>query len=173
MATTLPNTGAIIPAMTEAPDQAVNNAAFTAIDAAIGGIIERGVWTPYLAGLTTAGTNTYSVQYGTYYKIGKLVHLNFSIVLTTKDTNMSGYAGIFGLPFTPKGGSYYVEGGLLARFGGITLDSTRPTINVFAEAIQPRLLISMSGSGVLNSILNVTALSNITRIDGSVEYEVA
>lgn len=42
MATTLPNTGAIIPAMTEAPDQAVNNAAFTAIDAAIGGIIESG-----------------------------------------------------------------------------------------------------------------------------------
>lgn len=36
MATTLPNTGAIIPAMTEAPDQAVNNAAFTAIDAKIG-----------------------------------------------------------------------------------------------------------------------------------------
>lgn len=35
MATTLPSTGAIIPEMTEAPDQAVNNAAFTAIDAAI------------------------------------------------------------------------------------------------------------------------------------------
>ena len=33
MATTLPNTGAIIPAMTEPADQAVNNAAFTAIDA--------------------------------------------------------------------------------------------------------------------------------------------
>jgi hypothetical protein len=42
MATTLPNTGAIIPAMTEPADQAVNNAAFTAIDAAIGGIIESG-----------------------------------------------------------------------------------------------------------------------------------
>lgn len=36
MATTLPNTGAVIPAMTEPADQAVNNAAFTAIDTAIG-----------------------------------------------------------------------------------------------------------------------------------------
>ena len=36
MATTLPNTGAVIPAMTEPADQAVNNAAFTAIDAAVG-----------------------------------------------------------------------------------------------------------------------------------------
>ena len=38
MATTLPNTGAVIPAMTEPADQAVNNAAFTAIDTAIGGV---------------------------------------------------------------------------------------------------------------------------------------
>ena len=36
MATTLPNTGAIIPAMTEPADQAVNNAAFTAIDTKMG-----------------------------------------------------------------------------------------------------------------------------------------
>ena len=36
MATTLPNTGAVIPATGEKPDQAVNNAAFTAIDTAIG-----------------------------------------------------------------------------------------------------------------------------------------
>lgn len=34
MATTLPNTGAIIPATGEKPDQAINNAAFTAIDTA-------------------------------------------------------------------------------------------------------------------------------------------
>ena len=38
MATTLPNTGAIIPAMTEPADQEVNNAAFTAIDTAVGAI---------------------------------------------------------------------------------------------------------------------------------------
>ena len=36
MATTLPNTGAVIPAMTEPADQAVNSAAFTAIDTKIG-----------------------------------------------------------------------------------------------------------------------------------------
>ena len=42
MATTLPNTGAVIPAMAEAPDQAVNNAAFTAIDTKSGGMIESG-----------------------------------------------------------------------------------------------------------------------------------
>ena len=42
MATTLPNTGAVIPATGEKPDQAVNNAAFAAMDVAIGGIIESG-----------------------------------------------------------------------------------------------------------------------------------
>ena len=42
MATTLPNTGAVIPAMTEPADQAVNNAAFTAIDTAIGAIDTAG-----------------------------------------------------------------------------------------------------------------------------------
>ena len=36
MATTLPNTGAVIPAMAEPADQAVNNAAFTAIDETMG-----------------------------------------------------------------------------------------------------------------------------------------
>ena len=42
MATTLPNTGAVIPAMTDPADQEVNNAAFTAIDTKIGGLIESG-----------------------------------------------------------------------------------------------------------------------------------
>ena len=43
MATTLPNTGAVIPAMTEPADQAVNNAAFAAIDTAVGArLAEKG-----------------------------------------------------------------------------------------------------------------------------------
>ncbi|QJD81711.1 hypothetical protein [Cohnella herbarum] len=57
------------------------------------------MWTPVLKGLTTAGTNSYSVQLGWYYKLGKLVFMQGQIALTAKDPAMAGEIVIDGLPF--------------------------------------------------------------------------
>ena len=59
---------------------------------------EEGTWTPAIAGTSTAGTGTYSVQVGRYTKIGNTVtaHLNLTWSAHTGTGNMN----ISGLPFT-------------------------------------------------------------------------
>lgn len=52
-----------------------------------------GTWTPVIAGTTTAGTVTYTFQYGDYLKMGKLLVLNFKLGFTA----ISGSAGLIGL----------------------------------------------------------------------------
>lgn len=59
---------------------------------------ESGTFTPSIAGSTTAGTTTYSNQYGIYYKIGKLVFYDFKIAVTST-SNGSGLIRIEGLPY--------------------------------------------------------------------------
>jgi hypothetical protein len=54
---------------------------------------EEGTWVP-----TLGGTATYSVQTGTYVKIGKLVFINGQIAVTAIGTGST--IGISGLPFT-------------------------------------------------------------------------
>ncbi len=59
---------------------------------------EEGTWTPVVAGSTVAGTGTYSLQSGTYVKVGKMVFLSCSVIYTghTGTGNML----ILGQPFT-------------------------------------------------------------------------
>lgn len=40
---------------------------------------EEGTWTPTALGATTAGTTTYAAQFGTYTKIGNIVHATFNV----------------------------------------------------------------------------------------------
>jgi hypothetical protein len=57
-----------------------------------------GTWTPTLTFATTQGSQTYTTQLGNYVKTGKLVVLNFDIVLSANSG--SGNVTITGLPFT-------------------------------------------------------------------------
>lgn len=60
--------------------------------------VSSGTWTPVLYGATTAGSNTYSAQNGTYQVVGNLVYFSFTMVLTAT-SGMVGSALISGLPF--------------------------------------------------------------------------
>ena len=62
----------------------------------------QGTWTPTLYGSTTAGTNTYSTQTGTYYKDGGIVTVNAQIVISAKDAAMAGGIFVGNLPFIPN-----------------------------------------------------------------------
>jgi len=60
-----------------------------------------GTWTPALSAATTPPTGmTYSVQSGTYTKIGRLVFVTWRMTLTSKGAGGVGQAQITGLPFT-------------------------------------------------------------------------
>jgi len=58
---------------------------------------ETGTWTPTAIGNTTAGTTTYTQQYGTYTKIGNKVTVSFNIKYTA--LTGTGQLNLGGLPF--------------------------------------------------------------------------
>jgi len=60
--------------------------------------LESGVWTPTLAGATTAGTFTYATQHGKYNRIGKRIDC-WCYVVATIATLGEGQIAIQGLPF--------------------------------------------------------------------------
>ena len=59
---------------------------------------QEGTWTPTVVGTTTAGTGTYSTQYGSYTRIGNRVQ--FSAVIQLSAHTGTGNIRISGLPFT-------------------------------------------------------------------------
>jgi hypothetical protein len=62
---------------------------------------EEGTWTPVIAGGTTAGTYTYTInQAGAYTKIGRMVIATCSLFSITTSSAGSGTLTITGLPFT-------------------------------------------------------------------------
>lgn len=61
---------------------------------------ETGTFTPTIAGATTAGTPTYSIQYGDYVRVGKVVHCCIFIEWTAWTGSPAGNFEIQSLPFT-------------------------------------------------------------------------
>lgn len=64
---------------------------------------EEGTWTPVLGGSGGTSGQTYSVQSGTYVKIGQFVMATFRCDFTAKGT-ITGNLQVQGLPFTVNGG---------------------------------------------------------------------
>jgi len=69
---------------------------------------EEGTWTPTVAGGTTAGTTTYTVQYGFYTKIGRTVTVLFEAAYSA--ATGTGAIRIGGIPFAGGGstGAQYI-----------------------------------------------------------------
>jgi hypothetical protein len=60
---------------------------------------EEGTWTPTLRGASTAGSNTYTTQYGIYQRVGNWVEC-YGYILTATVSGMTGALQIGGFPFT-------------------------------------------------------------------------
>jgi hypothetical protein len=130
--------------------------------------IESGTWTPTLAGNTTPGSNTYSVQSGTYYKVGKMVVLQFAITLSAKDAAMVGALKINGLPFVPSAITF---GATFARIASLALGGTYSQYSGFCSVSSSAIFIAQMGgsAGTWNNI-DAVAASNTTEITGSLTY---
>ena len=61
---------------------------------------EIGTWTPVLTFNGSTTGITYGDQFGSYTKVGRLVHIKLRILLTSKGTS-SGQGQITGAPFVP------------------------------------------------------------------------
>jgi hypothetical protein len=64
---------------------------------------EEGAFSPVVAGTSTAGTYSYSVQVGRYTKIGDCVRIDITLSGITADSAGSGSLKITGLPYSADG----------------------------------------------------------------------
>jgi hypothetical protein len=107
---------------------------------------EEGTWTPVLTFVTPGNLNVvYSVQVGTYTKVGREVHLHVHLTLSTfTHTTASGNLNITGSPFTAANNNL-VNTGVLAWTG-----ITKANYTAMALAMTPNSAVGIvraSGSG--------------------------
>ena len=109
-------------------------------------IIQSGTWTPVIYGGTTAGSCTYTQQWGEYYKIGKMCYVSFRIGFNSP-AGMSGTLGIKGFPFpvgiAPSSGA--ARGPTLA-YSRINVDGAVLYLHLYKNASNAQLMRAYSGS---------------------------
>jgi predicted Fe-Mo cluster-binding NifX family protein len=135
---------------------------------------EEGTWTPTLTSDTSPSGVTYSGRVGKYTKIGRVVHIEFVIGLTSKGTG-TGDVFISGLPFTVANDMASGEPACV----GITLCQGLNTsvylLSGFANNnstdIQLRKTTAASTT-FPGSYINTTDISDSLYIQGSVTYHV-
>jgi hypothetical protein len=119
---------------------------------------EEGMWTPTLAGSSTAGSNTYSVQTGFYSRKGNQVFVTATINVASKDAAMAGQLWINGLPFTPSVIPGQENAVCSAMASGWTAAGFTQVNGSFVQNT-PYIALMITGSG---SALNALSASNIT-----------
>lgn len=132
---------------------------------------EEGSFTPTIAGTTTEGNNTYSVQVGRYVKIANRVFFDITLALSTKDSNMSGDIRIKGLPFVVKSLNNY-RCSCAIYYTSMNLDSSKTTLQ--AVLFSNMDFITLNKVGNTGSSANIVdgELTDVTRITLSGSYEV-
>ncbi len=127
-----------------------------------------GTWTPTIIGSTTNPTNTYTLQVGSYVKVGKLLLASFQVSIS----NTSGGSGnirIGGLPFAAKTMISYVAVGSVHGLVDFTSGHTAlciqvPTTAQYCELIQ-------YGDNVGAAYVALGALNFTSNFVGSIMYE--
>lgn len=132
--------------------------------------VETGTWTPVFKGTTTAGSNTYSQQFGRYIKQGKLVTCYFRLEMSAKDSSMSGNIVIGGLPYIAFNTNANRAGLVIANFANITLASGHSQL--CGEIIPGDSNISLIAVGSNTYGVSITATDiALAVIHGSITYE--
>lgn len=133
--------------------------------------IESGSFTPLVEGQTTSGNNTYSIQVGKYYLIGKLCHIDIRIVLTSKDANMSGNIAIAGLPFASKNDGDR-RPTMVGRYENFILDTARTKVSTNLGVSTNKITLLNWGDSVIPTPVTANQITSTTAIIISGRYEI-
>jgi hypothetical protein len=112
---------------------------------------EEGTWTPTISGTTLAGTGTYSVQTGSYTKIGRLV-------MVTASLNWSVHTGtgsmtITNLPFASGNVVSGAEYMAIPEFSAMTMPaSTTPMVLIVNNVAYISVYTQLVGTGSLANL---------------------
>lgn len=133
---------------------------------------ETGVWTPTLAGMATAGSHTYHVQYGYYTRIGNLVTVQFRLHLTAKDPAMAGSVVIRGLPFTSITMGSYSGGGAINLIDRVELSAGYSQIVFSMPASSSQIALNQIGNNIAAIGLPPSAIKDNSIISGTLTYHI-
>lgn len=120
-------------------------------------VYNSGTWTPTITGASAAGATTYTLQEGTYIKIGKLVTVSFTVAYTA--ATGTGNVLLGALPFTIQNVSNYYPTGAV-----ITQAVTYPvgTTTIVVSGLANTTTATMGASGSTSANTNVQ-MENATR----------
>lgn len=128
---------------------------------------QEGTWTPIILGDSPAGTGqTYSVQEGTYTRMGRRIDARFRLDITSKGT-AGGSAIIGGLPFTAS--SNYHDG-FLSAISGVTYPAGASQVAFRLVPSTTTAYMIASGSGVPANVVDLTNVSATASLFGSAPY---
>ena len=129
---------------------------------------EEGTWTPAISGTTSASGQTYSIQAGTYTKVGNVCTITGQIVLSNKGT-ITGFPIITGIPFN-RGGSdqgrvycfvYFENMATSVYYVSANFDDSARLVLIKSTAVSTSVTLFASGN---------TDLANNTTLNFALTY---
>jgi hypothetical protein len=131
---------------------------------------EFDTFSPTLRGVTTAGTGwTYTVNQGSYVRIGNMVTVTGRIVLSAKSGDAVGPLVIAGLPFNIKTSNPYNGAATLARVNNLSTAIVWAAGNYLLNSDQIAILIRTAAS-TSSSNLALTDISDTFSVDFTGTY---
>ncbi len=134
----------------------------------------EGTWTPVFTCATVGNlAPNYTLQVGTFTRIGRQVTINYELRLAPTHTTASGSVRITGLPFTNGAsiivGTYASDTGLMPNF-----QAGRTQINTVLFNADNKLFLYSNGSAANANAINITDYTTATayRIYGTLTYYV-
>lgn len=104
---------------------------------------EEGDFSPTVAGSSVVGTPTYTVQDGSYVKIGNLVTVQFEVAISGWSSAPSGNLEIGNLPFAaPSGNQFQAVGGVMTN--NLNFSSPGVMVNMYKGSGSNYLLLYSS-----------------------------
>lgn len=145
------------------------------VGTALGGTVASGTWTPVLTFSTPGNLAvTYNRQFGSYVKIGKLVHVNFGVITSAfTHTSASGTLRITGLPFTASNSN-----AVNTNYGNLVWQGITKVgytdINTYVVANTSYIEFGAAGSGVLQGSVGFgdTPTAGTVALLGTIIYQV-
>ncbi len=131
-----------------------------------------GTWTPVVAGSGTAGTQTYSLQFGRYTRIGRRINFDFVVIMSAKDGATAGNFTITGLPFTSRNDASRVYNVALGAYGGIDLTAGKTQAGGTIGVNSGVITMFESGDNVALAALTAASITATTTVYGSGSYEI-
>jgi hypothetical protein len=131
-----------------------------------------GNWTPTLQGSTLGGAPTYTVQSGTWEKVGRMVTARFSVAVSALG-GPTGNMQISGLPFTSVNSANDNGGCTIHFMSGVTLDAGYVTLTGIVAPNTSLVALQELGSGHAGQPTGVGVFAAATTLEGVVHFRTA